>query len=86
MCMCTATAGAQARPKFVMELTVIVTWTGTFSPLGYVPGRLSAALYREHTPLAVPIPGVNSWEPVGFAPIGSAALCTLTSMGRFVIR
>ena len=74
------------RQKYAMEMTVIVTWTGSFTAKGYVPGRLSASLHRE-------LPEIPSWlapapkrMQLGFAPVSSASLCSLTAMGRFVIR
>ncbi len=67
---------------FAIDLNVTVTWTGTFTAKGYVAGRLSAALYRC-LPAA---PGFPAMQQLGFAPNASAELCTLTSMGRFVIR
>ncbi len=69
-----------------MEISVIVTWTGSFTAKGYVPGRLSVTLHRELPTIASWLTSAPKRQQIGFAPASAAALCTLTTMGRFVIR
>lgn len=86
---------------FAVDLCVTITWTGRFTANGYVPGRLTARMFRE--PLCSdeinghPHPRSDARVasdtdsalvrvPVGYVEINSLQLCTLTSMGRMVIR
>ena len=96
-------AAGDCYTPFAVDLSVVVTWTGKFTANGYVPGRLSARLYREPLVMedlnAEPSSSFARHHtrppsddsalirvPVGYGNIPSVQLCTLTSVGRLVIR
>ena len=72
----------------VSELRVTIMVRGVVDARGYIPGRLSASLYR-HLPERFNTGAAHDETgaiPVGFTSHDDVTICTLKSMGRLVIR